>query len=326
MPERRWYQTLPVAGAVYEDPARRASCFWDVGKLATFIRPLLPPPARRGAFLEIGCNAGLFLHLAEEEGFRRVVGVESHGPYVEQAARYRATLPMAHYEVVRGVVGHGFDPAQFPLLDVVLLANVHYYFGIPAFVDLLDALRVRTAMLIVVSAEAHARESGPGPDLASVRGYCRDWTETGLTGPVVEPADPAPRANMFGVRFAGAIRAVPVAGLYGQWQADRRRSNRSRWRDLVVALPAFVAAVLDGQDLAVARQPYAAWWQRHHPNRPQAEIEALCTRKAALVLDLRARGQQRPIYLSRDEKVVDGLTRLVAAQHLGWQHLYARMV
>jgi len=317
---RRWYQVLPVDGAVYEDPARAGSVFWNEGKWRTFVEPLLPADRRdRDVFLDIGCNAGLFLHCAGEAGFRRAIGVERSKHYVEQAAIYRQQLPGAAFVVRRATVGE-FDPATLPLSDVVLIANAHYYFKIPAFVDLLDALRVRTRHLIVVSAVARRRHGCPAYDLSSVRGYCRDWTETGAVMDVPVDADPARRDGMFSVRFDGVLKSFDVEPLYDTWyKAKIQSKTRKEWRDLAAALPAF----LSGED----EEPMIAYLRTHREWLKDADRRAWLVAKRQLHQDLAADGQTRPIYVgARDGGIADGLTRLVSAHVLGWPRIYGRFV
>ena len=317
---RRWYQVLPVDGAVYEDPARAGSVFWNEGKWRTFIEPLLPAERRdRGVFLDIGCNAGLFLHCAEEAGFQRAIGIERSQHYVAQAALYRQRVPGARFVVRRVAVG-SFDPATLPLSDVVLIANAHYYFQIPAFVDLLDALRVRTRRLIIVSAVARRRHGCPAYDIASVRGYCSDWVETGVIMDIPSEADPARRDGMFSVRFDGVLHAFDVESLYDAWHKAKIVSKtRQEWRDLAVALPAF----LGGED----EDQMIAYLRTHREWLKDADRRAWLVSKRQLHRDLAEHGQTRPIYVgARDGGIADGLTRLVSAHVLGWDRIYGRFV
>ncbi len=88
----RWYQTVFIDGvdAVFEDVNRKVSKFWNEGKWDNFIKPLLTN-VDKGSLLEIGCNAGLFLKMAKDEGFKKVIGVEASNRCCQQAELYKKT-------------------------------------------------------------------------------------------------------------------------------------------------------------------------------------------------------------------------------------------
>ena len=84
----KWYQNVDgVDGAVFKDSRRTASKFWGSGKWNNFIEPLLPPERR--TFVEIGCNAGLFLKLATDAGFTNVTGIDADRDRFDQAHQYK---------------------------------------------------------------------------------------------------------------------------------------------------------------------------------------------------------------------------------------------
>ena len=53
------------------------SKFLNKGKFDTFIAPFLPEDCTDMIFVEMGCNASLFLKLAEEHGFSKVLGFDA---------------------------------------------------------------------------------------------------------------------------------------------------------------------------------------------------------------------------------------------------------
>ena len=122
---RRWYQNLAVEGVTFEDTNRKDSKFWNEGKWRNFIEPLLPQD--RQTFVEIGCNAGLFLKMATDAGFQDVIGIEANRQIMDQAKRYRERIG-GTYQLLHQCVGKDFVLDELPLADVTLLSNVHYYF------------------------------------------------------------------------------------------------------------------------------------------------------------------------------------------------------
>ena len=68
--------------------SRKNSNFYNEGKWRNYIEPLLPPDCKEMTFVEIGCNAGLFLKLAKKKGFKNVIGVEKDERIAKVAAEY----------------------------------------------------------------------------------------------------------------------------------------------------------------------------------------------------------------------------------------------
>lgn len=257
------------------------------------------------------------MRCAEEAGFERVVGVESSQTFVEQAAVFQRRLPDSSFTVVRGAVGYGLDVTDLPLVDVVLLANAHYYFEIPAFMDVLDLLRHRARYLIIVSAEVRHLDGHPDGGLPATRGYCREWIESGMVARIPTDGDPAPRRHMYGVRLQGTLQAADVGLLYRHWITTNGRSKtHPRWRMLAEALPALIGS----GDAA----PIERYLRMYHPKMADHERADYISRKRRLRDDMARRGQLRPIYLDARYNIADGLTRLVSAYCLNWRRIYAR--
>ena len=74
---KKLYQNIKVPGRrlPYEDTRRKDSAFWNEGKWNNFIKPLLPKYCKNKTFIEIGSNAGMFLKMAEDKGFKHVIGI-----------------------------------------------------------------------------------------------------------------------------------------------------------------------------------------------------------------------------------------------------------
>lgn len=221
----KWYQNVDgVDGAVFKDPRRADSKFWGEGKWKNFILPLLP--LERRTFVEIGCNAGLFLKLATDAGFKDVIGIEADEDRVDQAAQYLRTHKST-YKIIYQKVDNNFDWDQLPLTDVTLLSNVHYYFPINTFMKLVDHLRSRSLYCIVVSAKARRRSGRTRHYLEAVRGYFDDWEEIKVVGDwqgikskdvLKAEGDPAPRQQMYGVIFKGVLESVNVEAECAKWE------------------------------------------------------------------------------------------------------------
>ena len=93
------------------------SAFFNEGKWANFIQPLLPAGPRDRTFVEIGCNVGLYLKMAKGYGFRNVGGVEADADACRMAEQYRDAHGL-DYRVLNRKVGEDFSWDEMPVADV----------------------------------------------------------------------------------------------------------------------------------------------------------------------------------------------------------------
>jgi hypothetical protein len=320
---RRWYQNVPVdsAGVTYEDPGRKRSKFWNEGKWENFIAPLLP--RQRQTFLELGCNAGLFLKLAEDAGFKDVIGVEARPDIMDQAKHFKECNG-GSYRLLHQRVGSDLVLSDLPLSDVVLLSNMHYYLSVPEFSSLVDELRNRCLYCIVVSAKARRRSGKAFSNMYSVRGYFRDWPEIEVVENVDATDDPAPRKDMFGLLFKGSLQAWDVNGLFDRWCVGASRADEHKRCALPPALVEFFDLVLRGEEFNFEDTLFYDYWQRRRPQAGTKWLLKFLKYKKELAEDIQANGMKTPIFFDRHYKLLDGIHRLVIAKMLGYEHILVR--
>jgi hypothetical protein len=58
------------------DKQEANSKFWNQGKWTNFILPFLPKNCQELSLVDLGCNAGLFLKLAEDKGFDKIIVIK----------------------------------------------------------------------------------------------------------------------------------------------------------------------------------------------------------------------------------------------------------
>lgn len=318
---RRWYQNVEVEGAVYEDPNRKRSRFWNEGKWGTFIHPLLP--TERRVFIDIGCNAGLMLKLAQEEGFGRVIGIEGDPRIVQQAVMFRESV-QGTWKIVPQRVGIDLDLSNLPLADVVLLSNTHYYIPVHQFATLVNELRYRTLYCIVVSGKAKRRGGRAFYDLYSTRAYFRDWTELAVIEGISQEGDPAPRQGMYGVLFKGGLHSQNVAAIYNDWRSGCLRSQKFHFYALPPALEEFFSLVLSGKAFSHEDTKLYHYWRTREPNYPPEHTLKRLAQKKGLAEDIRDHGIKEPVYFDHRGNLIDGLHRLCIARELGYGHIIVR--
>ena len=192
-------------------PERKHSRFYNKGKWDNFILPILPRDC--STFVEIGCNAGVFLAEAKRRGFRDVIGVEKSLVNCSYARKYRDSLRL-DYKILNRAVGRDFDFDALPVADVTLLSNTHYYLRIDEWLAFLDRLQYKTRYCLVVSRhdkkDKHWMASGA---LADVRHYFRGWEEVGGIDDVSQEGDPSPRP-LWSMLFKSGLGKVELKYLY----------------------------------------------------------------------------------------------------------------
>ena len=88
------HQNVIIDGKDVGDKAvRKHSKFCNEGKWDNFINPLLPRKhIEDSTFMELGFNAGMFLKMAADYGYREVIGVEKSKLVCRVAKKYRDDL------------------------------------------------------------------------------------------------------------------------------------------------------------------------------------------------------------------------------------------
>ena len=321
---RRWYQTIEIDGEnqVFEDINRKDSKFWNEGKWNNFIKPLLPEEKR--TFIEIGCNAGLFLKMAIDVGFKDVVGIEGNSQIFQQAQCFKESNKYP-YKLIHQKVGPDFSVEQLPLSDVVLMSNMHYYLGIPTFAKLVEKLKNHCLYCIVVAGRAKRRSGNALWNMESVRGYFRDWEEVKVIDGIDNKGDISPRDQMYGILFKGNLTMVNVEEYYGVWEkAAKHWKHRSH--DLPPALEEFFGKVLSGESFEYEDTLYYQYWRKRRPNKSSKWAVKFLAYKEDLAKDIQENGMNTPIYFIENGHLRDGLTRLCIAKVLGHKYILGKLI
>lgn len=321
---RRWYQTIEIdgEGQVFEDINRKDSAFWNEGKWNNFIKPLLPK--EKQTFIEIGCNAGLFLKMAEDEGFRNVVGVEGNSQIFQQAQSFKESNG-GNYGLVNQLMGKDFALGDLPVADVVLIANMHYYLPVGVFSRLVDNFKNRSLYCIIVSARAKKRQGNATYYLSSVRGYFRDWQEMDVIDGLDMEGDCCPREHMYGVLFRGNLSTINVGNYYGAWwEASKHWKHKSH--ELAPVMKDFFDRVLKGEQFKYEDTLMYQYWRKREPKRSLEWTRDFLIYKESLAKDIQKNGIKEPIYIDQNGKMLDGIHRLTVAKLLGYKHILGRLI
>jgi len=320
----RYHQNIAIDGM--DQPAeytnRKHSAFFNEGKWRNFIAPLLPLDAHDRTFVEIGCNAGLFLRLAKEHGFRDVVGVEADADACRMAELYRNAHGL-DYRIMNRTVGVDFSWDELPVADVVLLSNMHYYIHMAHFLPFVDRMRWKTITCIVVSRAMRDRKHGhPLPDLDSIRQMFCDWEidRAIQTTSVMLEGDPHPR-RVHSQLFRSRLQRQPISDHTTRGHPYRKHQE-------------FVDLVREGRDIQLRDTlNWRYWVQRKQTDKKgqqdawtDDEVQAHVQHRLDFVRDIMENGMKEPILARPDRIGIDGGNRAAVLKLLGYDSIIVRVV
>jgi len=321
------YQYLELNGEPYTQPRpeRTHSRFWNQGKWENFIAPLLPEPEYCGeqTLVEMGCNVGLFLKLAQDHGFKRVVGVEKNRTPVKIGLRYRDAIGY-DYKIIKRKLGGdfgdegNFDIDELPAADVTLMSTFHYHIGINAWYKYVERLRTKTCAVLLVSRpdapRFHWRVNG---HLGYLKKYFAGWEMAGKVTDVPTEGDSSPRP-LFSVLFKNPLlRRVPI-------DAIETRRGSSFGHESIQKL---TERVLAGDEIDLQDTVFYRDWRERKPRWRDKTLLALCRNKLGLVRSMIEVGQKDPILVQKDTlKISDGGHRLAILEALGYTTVIVREI
>jgi len=303
------YQHIEGEPMTDRDKREVGSKFWNEGKWDNFVNPFLPDNCNDMTLIDMGCNAGLFLRLAEDKGFKNVIGVESNKEAVERAIRYRDRNG-GKYDIQRRRMEKSVD--KLPVADYVILANIHYYLDVSDWLDYVDRLQSKTRFCIVVTDED--RRNPLHKTSASVKAltnYFKTWMDSFVCDGIEAIKDPHPRKLKTIIFKSRIVRRMYIGSLdNGNHQQDD-----------------FYQQLDDG--IEVLKTNY---WRRMKSYRmkehgwPKDRVVEFMLNKAKLYDDIKKRGLMSPIVVNTDMRIVDGNHRCAMLKHLGYKSILVRRV
>ena len=306
------YQYLPGQPMTSRDKREVNSKFWNKGKWDNFVAPLLPEDCSDMTLVDMGCNAGLFLQLAEKKGFRNAIGVDSDKEAVRRAIEYRDRIG-GRYDVQRRKMERSVD--RLPISDYTILVNAHYYFEINDFLDYVDRLQSKTRYCIIVTGAKRTLKSIAAADSNSIRDYFKTWDEVKGIDEIPSYGDPAPRRLWTLCFKSKLIERIDInkldngnhqqIGFYGQLDKDGLNFD-ARKTDYYRRMKTY-------------RMKEHRWSLK--------KVDDFVWGKAYLYMDIKKSGLMKPIIVSsKNNRIVDGNHRCEMLKHLGYKSILIRRV
>lgn len=302
------YQYVPVVPMTDRDKQEQGSKFWNKGKWDNFVLPFLPEDCSELTFTDIGCNAGVFLELAEKKGFNKVIGVDNDRRAIDKALRYRKKIG-GTYDLRRLWMERDSTLDGLPVSDYMVMAMTHYYFDINTWFAFLDRLMLKTRNCIIVTAKKRKRVSKASADTDNIRDYFKLWEETGHIPELPLEGDPFPRR---------------------QWSFCFKSPllERVSLDDLVCLnpnLPGFYEEIHSGKD--PLRTTYYNKIRRNRRRKwAGRKLAIYVDDKSRYVKDIKKRGILSPLIVNSENEILDGAHRFHALKFLGHKSVIIRRV
>ena len=278
-PPEKWYQEAVIAGV--RMPLRRKKDS-NEARWKRFVYPFMKA-LTPGVFVELGCNAGFYCRKAAEMGFQ-AIGVERSVDFRRHAFYWESMDPKGVEIVEKDLMDY-----DLPKADVVLLANVHYWFTKEQLTVLVGRLLQKARRVIVIGRKNRVKDHVSDPGYLPLLKLFRGWAHGSVT------AVGKHYSTTFINTSAGTVTTQNVKHLFQNQQLSK--SNRF--------YPSFKKMIETGDDT-----DYAAYikWRKFGGHTLE--------RHRRLIKDVRENGIKSPLVME-GEKVVDGDHRLIIAEVLG---------
>ena len=323
----RLYQNLEVGGVPFSRarPERMISRFWNEGKFNNFIAPHLPEDCTDQVFVEMGCNAGLFLKLAKDRGYRYVVGIEKDKTPVAEGIKYRDQIGY-DYKILKCQLGGkfgengSFDIDELPVADVTVMSTFHYYIDINSWVKYLDRLKSKSCNVLIVSRPRMKRLHWLA--LAAypyVKEYFKDWEEVSMIDNVPKEGDPDPR-DLYSVMFKSPV--------VERMKIEDVRVREPENDEMYIAVGDLARQVAENENIdPFETDYYEKWVERKKEKWDDRLIRKFVQGKYNLMLDIKENGLRDPLVLQgKEENLSDGGHRLAILKALGHKSVIVRKI
>jgi len=303
-------------------PGRANSKFYNEGRWHTFIEPLLPEDCRKLTFLEIGCNAGMYLKMATDKGFDRVVGTEKDRKIVAQAKYYRKKIGY-RYKIINQKSGSfDCDYSVLPLADVVLMSCLHYHMRPVELIELLDHLRINCQYLILVSVERGkevTRVNRVGGQEEYVKKYFKYWNRVKKIT-INSNGDPAPR-DMYSILFKTDLKRYTIQDLLN----PEYYNKKLRVFEYCEAFAEFAEQVIR-ENYDVKGTKFYKLYVEGRRKKLGMERKKRLKKLMTMIRDVYLHGMKKPLLVNSHGHLLDGSHRTILLQHLGYESVLCREV
>jgi len=297
------YQHLPGTEMTERDKKEQGSKFWNKGKWDNFVKPFLTEDPKEKILVDMGCNAGIFLKLAEDMGFK-AIGVDSNEVAVKRGQVWRDEHS-GTYKIIQAELSGCLD--DLPMADYTVLANAHYYFTVNEWFEYLDKLQYKTRYCIIVTDEKRQlNRCWASSDVEAIRRFFKNWDEVGFIDLISPEGDPSPRklrSLCFKSRF---IDRAPLDAL----------DSSNHVQDT------FYGQLEGGK--SYEKTKYFWIIEHYRKNWTKEKLHAWFQERIKLYEGVKKDGLKIPIIVDQNNLILDGNHRYSMLKSLGYKETFIR--
>lgn len=303
----RWdnYQYLEDGKKSHHTDLQTGSKFWDKGKWDNYILPYMPKDPKGLTYIDMGCNAGLFLKFAEDLGFKRSIGVDINPEAIERGIVYR-DKNKSKYEFVYGNMQDTIN--KLPVCDYMSFISSHYYVLVQEWMDLLPILKKKARYVIITGVkkkEYFCMASGYGKN---IRSYFKDWKLVGRIPQLPIEGDPFPRSISSYCFENPELEVAPLDKLL--------KGNHVQGR--------FYEELDKG--VMPLKTRYFKMLCKRKRSLPKEDLVKRMYEKVELYESIKKNGVREPIMINKHYKILDGNHRKEILEYLGYKTAIVRKI
>ena len=318
------YQNIDMDGVQVQNENRKDSQFWNEGKFNNFVKPHLPENATDMTFVEMGSNAGMFLKMAIDHGFKNAVGFEKDKTPVRIGNQYRDEIGY-NYKLFKHTLGGQFgDPGTFnidkvPVSDVTLMSTFHYYIDINSWLKYIHRLKYKTKRVVIISRTVRFRHWKALSDIGSVRKYFKNWKENKYVPQLseeIKKVDSSPR-NIWSISFNSPLERIAIEDIKTESEDD----------SMYIAIQKLAEEINQGDIKDIQDTDYyKAWIKRKQGRWPIKFTNNFVTNKYNMMMSIKDNGLMDPLIVGKNNKLYDGGHRLAVMKAFGYKSVIVQWV
>lgn len=297
------YQHLEGTPMTERDKIEAGSPFWNEGKWNNFVKPFLTEKDEI-TLVDMGCNAGLFLKLAEDMGYS-AIGVDSSREAVEKGIKWRDEKK-GRYKLILGNIESCID--DLPTVDYTVLANAHYYFTVNDFLNYLDKLQYKTRYCIVVTDEKkHLNRCWASADIEDIRSFYKGWEEIGFID-VLPQTGGSPRK----------LRSLCFKSRYIDRKPIDKLDSSNHVQD------DFYAELDKGKRYKDTR--YYKILKKYRAKWGESKLNRWIEERIKVYEAIKKEGLKVPIIIDKNDRILDGNHRCAMMRNLKHKYIFTRTI